>query len=455
MNTHAAENYYASVLSRHERSMIEVIRRITERFTYQGRPLCRVLQPFFVDPSTYEAAMAAAALLVRGLHAVVQEPAAGVSRELSANARRRELLADAIAKGAFLGGRVDMLITSSGPQVLEFNATSPDRMAAGVDFSDPLASCFADSDVMREFSQEFPSRYISLYERLFDSFVSKHERRGGTGIPTVAEIRVPARDTGRHEPVPEALEAEMLNLFGYLHGRGLGVQMCELSDVRYDGEVLSANGTRIDVAFIAGDSEYLDFCAPDDPLWRALRDGAVSTACGYPLGNLFFDKSLMADLTDPVVTRALDPELAEGISKIVPWTRRVGDAKTTFHGAPIDLLDFIRSNREILVLKPSSRLGGEGLALGWETSQEEWVEKLATLPGDYIVQERVVGEKIHLPYLDGGKIAREELYFDFNPYVWNDGRAAGALVRVSRSAVLNFTQGTGSVAPVFVLDPGH
>jgi len=105
-----------------------------------------------------------------------------------------------------------------------------------------------------------------------------------------------------------------------------------------------------------------------------------------------------------------------------------------------------------LVLKPSGGLGGNGLVLGSETTQKEWVETLAALPSGYVVQERMVGEKTHLPYLDDGKIARAEFFFDFNPYVWNDGRAEGAFVRISRSAVLNVSQGTGTVAPMFILD---
>lgn len=453
MNTRAAEEYYATVLSRQEPSMLELLEKVTERFRSEGHSLCKVLQPFFVDPSTYEAAMAAAALFVRGLHAAVALRVAGASRELEAAPRRRELLADALAKRTLLGGRVDMMLTASGPKVLEFNPTSPDRMPGGVDYSDPIASCFADSEVMRDFSQRYPNHSISLYQRLFDSLVSKHRRRGGVGTPSIAEIRVPPGPTVRREPLPEALEAEMLNLFGDLHGRGIGVQICELADLRYDGEVLSANGARIDIAFIGGNPDHLDTCPPDDLLWRAIRDGKISTACGYPLGSLLLDKSLMADLTDPVITRSFDPDLAEGISKIVPWTRRVGDVETTFHGDPIDLLDFIRRNRERLVLKPADGMCGEGLILGWETPQEEWVERLAALPDGYIAQERVVGGKIELPYLEDGKIARAEFFYDFNPYVWNDGQAEGALVRVSRTAVLNISQGTGSVAPLFFLDP--
>ncbi|HEU4534413.1 MAG TPA: hypothetical protein VFS00_09855, partial [Polyangiaceae bacterium] len=408
---------------------------------------------FFVDRATYDEAMAAAALFVRGLHEALRHPAAGVARELEARPRRRALLADALAKGAHLGGRVDMLLTASGPKVLEYNAVTPDRLAGGVEFSDPLCAKFAESPAMRDFSRAHPNHFVTLYDRLFDSFVSKHARRGGAGAPSVAEVFVPARADGAARAEPEALDDQMVELFGYLYGRGIGIQMCGLADLRYENGALSANGSTIDVVFLAGDPEYLDVCPDDDPLWRAVRDGAVATACGYPLGNLLFEKSLLADLTDPAVTRDFDPALAEGLARVVPWTRRLGDAKTTFRGAPIDLVAFARERREELVLKPSAELGGNGVVLGWEVTPEAWAERLAAAPAGYVVQERVRGRTVEMPYVEGGAVARAEFFFDFNPYIWSDGSAAGAITRISRSGVLNVGQGTGSIAPVFVLDP--
>lgn len=452
MNTQAAEAYYAGALERHEPAMLELAAKVGEGFRAHGRPLCRVLQPFFLDRATYDEAMAAAALFVRGLHEALRHPAAGVARELAARPRRRELLADALAKGAHLGGRVDMLLTPSGPQVLEYNAVMPDRMAGGVEFSDPLCASFAESAAMRDFSQAYPNHFVTLYDRLFDSFVSKHARRGGRGAPSIAEVFVPTRADGASRAGPEVLDDQMVNLFGYLYGRGIGIQMCGLADLRYEGGVLSANGITIDVAFLAGDPEYLDECPADDPLWRAVRDGAVATACGYPLGNLLFEKSLLADVTDPAVTRDFDPALAEGLARIVPWTRRLSETRTTFRGAPIDLAAFALANRETLVLKPSADLGGNGVLLGWEATPEEWAERLASAPAGYVVQERVKGRTVEMPYVEEGAIARAEFFFDFNPYIWSDGRAAGAITRVSRSGVLNVGRGTGSVAPVFVLD---
>lgn len=447
-----AEERYATLLSSHGEPAIQAFRELSSTFTFQEYTLCRVLQPFLLEESTYAAAMDAAALFFRGLLAILEAPSAAGSSALEARPRRRPLLGRAIARGALLGGRADMLLTGSGFKVLEFNPTTPDYMPFGVECSDPLASQFSGMAIVREFSQEFPGRFISLQERLFESFVSQHARRGGAGVPSFAIINVPPRVESHAVDAPPP-NRHFLNLFAYLNGRGIGVQLCGIADLEYDGDVLAANGERIDVVFTVGDPEYLDFCPPDDPLWRAVQDGAVSMACGYPLGSVLDDKGWLADLSDPATNRVLDPALVEGTSKIVPWTRRVTDTRTTFGGASVDLLDFIRSNREMLVLKPTLGMGGHGVCLGWEMSQERWVEALETLASDYIVQERVAGERVRLPTLNDGGMASEELFFDLGPFVWSDGRAEGCLVRVSSTPILNIKRGA-TMAPVWVLD-GH
>ena len=54
----------------------------------------------------------------------------------------------------------------------------------------------------------------------------------------------------------------------------------------------------------------------------------------------------------------------------IPWTRVVADVGTAHYGKPVDLLAFIRKERENLVLKPSDEYGGTGVTLGWETRRE-------------------------------------------------------------------------------------
>jgi hypothetical protein len=52
-----------------------------------------------------------------------------------------------------------------------------------------------------------------------------------------------------------------------------------------------------------------------------------------------------------------------------------------------------------------------------------------------------------------GSLDTSKRYVDADPYAYYGERIEGCLTRLSGSALLNMTAGTGSVVPVFVVDP--
>ena len=74
----------------------------------------------------------------------------------------------------------------------------------------------------------------------------------------------------------------------------------------------------------------------------------------------------------------------------VPWTRRVIDRRTTRDGRSIELLNFIRRNRALLVLKPNDDYGGRRSFLGPRLDDRAWDDAIATaLSGDYVAQDAI------------------------------------------------------------------
>ena len=69
-------------------------------------------------------------------------------------------------------------------------------------------------------------------------------------------------------------------------------------------------------------------------------------------------------------------EEKKAIAAHVPWTRRVRAGRTTRAGEPIDLPEFIRKNRDRLVMKPNDEYGGKGVFIGWEMTDTAWEEAL-------------------------------------------------------------------------------
>jgi len=42
-------------------------------------------------------------------------------------------------------------------------------------------------------------------------------------------------------------------------------------------------------------------------------------------------------------------------------------------------------------------------------------------------------------------VTQQSRYYDINPYIWNESRVEGMMVRVSADPLLNVTAGTGSM----------
>ena len=86
----------------------------------------------------------------------------------------------------------------------------------------------------------------------------------------------------------------------------------------------------------------------------------------------------------------------------------VADVATAHYDKPVDLLAFIRKERENLVLKPSDEYGGTGVMLGWETDESAWDAAIqAAISGSgpeaggncWIVQERIPIRREVFPYI--------------------------------------------------------
>ena len=130
--------------------------------------------------------------------------------------------------------------------------------------------------------------------------------------------------------------------------------------------------------------------------------------------------------------------------------------KSDYSGKEIDLLEFINTNRERLVLKPNDDYGGHGISIGWNTYEIRWDEALRTalVNGDYLVQERVPTARETFPaLLTDGTIEFAEQLVDLDPLLFN-GKVGSAFTRLSSTELANVSSGGGMV-PTYILSPRH
>jgi uncharacterized circularly permuted ATP-grasp superfamily protein len=136
----------------------------------------------------------------------------------------------------------------------------------------------------------------------------------------------------------------------------------------------------------------------------------------------------------------------------VPWTRLVRQEKTDYFGKEIDLLEYIKANRDKLVLKPNDVYGGHGITIGWNTDEIRWEEAMrsALVNGDYLAQERVPTAREIFPALQNdGTIDFAEQLVDLDPLLFN-GKVRSAFTRLSFTELANVSSGGGMV-PTFII----
>jgi hypothetical protein len=116
-----------------------------------------------------------------------------------------------------------------------------------------------------------------------------------------------------------------------------------------------------------------------------------------PITRLLSNKLNLALLSENRDSDIFSDMEREAIKKYIPWTRKIVPGDTFYEGKKIKLEDFIISNKEKLVIKPSEGYGGIGVCVGKYTPGNQWQEyvKKAMKQKNLLVQEYIES----LPYL--------------------------------------------------------
>jgi len=438
-----AIRYYHELLeTKHLDSTGEILGSANEKLSVAGRPVCSVLRPCFIEEKTYSYVKNASTLVMNGI--------AVLCRKLLSDDELRKQMDLSPAEEAILhvptgyglpdvSARLDGFLAEDGSfHFVEYNADSP----GGIGYGDALGELFFSMPILDEFSRRFPCTAVPVRSIAFQALVRAYHKWGGKGLPAIAII----------DWKETATSPEFLLFQEFFERRGCSVRIGDPRDLEYKNGRLNLGDFAIDLVYkrlVVG--EMLSRMGTENALVRAARDGAVCVANGFSV-QMAFRKNLFALLSDPVHSNLFDDSLRRAIDQHIPWTRRVRECKTTVGDREIDLVPFIGSNRDHLVLKPGGDYGGRGVVLGWEVTEPEWSSALEhALSESYVVQERVPLARETYPAIRDGKLHFDERYFDLDPYVWNGERIEGCGVRLSRVALLNVSAGGGSATPMFIL----
>ena len=186
---------------------------------------------------------------------------------------------------------------------------------------------------------------------------------------------------------------------------------------------------------------------------KAYSDNNVCMINPFTSG-LCAQKFSFALIQDDRFQTLFNQEELDIIKKYIPWTRILGKYKTCFHNRQINLVDFIKVNRQKFVIKTNHGFGGKGILIGPEIKQKVWERKINSIiqsGSKYIVQEYIDIPSESFPVYHNDTFKAFSMQY-FNINFWGfDRKFGGSYVRASEQKIINVTRG-GKLVPVYYVE---
>jgi uncharacterized circularly permuted ATP-grasp superfamily protein len=402
---------------------------------YGDRPTCPFLRPHLMSRQIYDS-ISSAAESIAGAARVLADAAVENDEilgklDLSEIEEKLARIHPGYDK-LCVTSRLDTFIGKDSFKFLEYNAETP----AGVGDQMQLEIVLEKIPEIKKFLSETKHWRPKPHQKLLQALFSVYREHGGRkSKPNIAIVDWEGVST----------ESEFHILTDYFESMGFRTLIVDPHELEYNGKTLHAGSFEIDIFYKRVIiHEFLEKFGESHPLVEAYKDGNVCMANSFRV-KLAHKKAGFAILTDEKYQDLFTSGQIETIKNHIPWTRKVEECKTIFAHTEIDLLEYLRKDRERFLLKPNDDYGGKGISLGWESSETEWETALNDAIDDsFIVQERAEITKEIFPVYSE-TVELQELLVDFDPFLFLD-EVEGGLVRLSSSSLVNVTQGGGQSA---------
>jgi uncharacterized circularly permuted ATP-grasp superfamily protein len=415
------------------------------RLTFGDRIHCPFLRPFFLTSRDEERVRDVAETIAGIGERVVKQASAdpGLLAQVGLTPDEERLVRiNPRYSTSSTASRLDAFLLPDSLQFAEYNAESP----AGLSYAERLADIFTELPVMQRFAERFHVRKFELIKPMLEAQLATYREWGGMASPPTIAI-VDWRG------VPTWSEFEILQ--AAFEREGVPTIVCDPRDLQFDGRSLTAQGKRVDLLYRRVLINDIVARPEDcDALVKAYEAGAVCVSNSLTC-KIAHKKAFFAVLTDERNASLFSGAEQDTIRQHIPWTRLLADSKTSFDGATISLLEFIRRNRDSFVLKPNDEYGGTGVTLGWENDERSWDAALERAlrdgPGKWVVQKRIAVRREIFPMQTDSGVEMRDMLVDLAPYIFR-GKMTGFLTRLSATGLANVTSGGGQV-PAFSVEP--
>lgn len=413
---------------------------VAQRLQYGDREIGIALRPHVLTRSQFDLLARSAEILTGAYDKVAAAMLADPSRMKLVGLTDREIQLALIDPGyspLAVTTRLDAFVHGDEVKFVEFNAENPSSLhdQAG------LNVVLQEVGAMRTVAERYKLQQFRPFQSLLNVLREVFNEWGGSGEPHIAIVD--------WEGLPTA--NEFLLLQDFFVANGVQTVICAPEELEYKNSKLRFGDFTIDLVYKrVVIHELLDRCGDSHPLLRAYEAGDVCLVNSFRC-KMVHKKASFELLTDETNTSWLTPAEREVVRRSVPWTRRVSERQTQHLGIEVDLIEYIRKNRALFLLKPNDDYGGRGITFGDHASESEWDQALAeALAADYVVQEKISLTPEVFPIFTEAGWSLQPMYVDTNPFLFR-GRVEGAMVRLSDSPIVNVTSGGGETG-FFVIE---
>ncbi len=331
--------------------------------------------------------------------------------------------------------RYNAILEGESLKVLEFNCDSP----VGAAYTDQIEDILLSQEPLRAFFEEYHIHRKSRAQDVLDALLAAYEQFGGYETPNIAIL-----DWHNVRTVPE---------FEYLkqhfESKGYKTVIADPREVKFRGGKLYHKNTpvRLILRRVFFD-ELLERLDDVEDLIKAYEAQAVCMVNSLR-SRLAGTKAIHAILTNPAYDH-LFTEIENAAKRdYIPWTRRISDAEDFYGYRKVYLIDFLKDEKESIVLKPCTGHGGRDVYLGCETRDDDWNGIIArAVKEDWVFQEYV-----HVPIMTVPALLNNKLDFAYKKYNFNmlvfGGKYSGAFTRLSDESVINVAR-KGGLIPAMI-----
>ena len=313
-----------------------------------GRLLCPFLRPNFVTQKQYDNLVKTGEALISAVDRMLRTALASPQLLSRMQLYPAEKMLAAIDPGyemAEVSAQLDLQIQNGSLHVMQYNADA----LTGAAWSEGLSDLFYDCPPVKEFRRRYnltrvggKKPFLSALLKAYKMFAASAP--GAKQKPNIAilEFRDP---TGRSE-------YEIYR--DYFRAEGFQTELVSPEQLEYRNGVLRSGNFDIDLIYRRiSVQEFLLRFTLNHPLVLAYRDRGVCIVNSFR-SELSHKKAMFALLTDESLTAKFPINERKAIREHVPWTRVVKPGKSSYHEEVIDdLTEYIKQNREKLVLRPN------------------------------------------------------------------------------------------------------